>query len=183
MNYDFTPGVRRALGAAKEEALALAHDYIGTEHILLGLISSGDQCAGTVIGKLGFAPTQIRDRVSEVAPKGTGLRHFGDLPYRSEAKRVLEGAMAEARGFGHSHVGTEHLILGLLGVERGVAFQVLSSLGATPETMRKEALTVLGLEDFPRDPMEDSVSGLVDGIETVMDGLRSILRALKGPSR
>ena len=147
MNYNFTDRVRKVLAMAREEAIRLQHDYVGTEHILLGLIREGDGVASAVLITLTVDLEQIHERVEESVRKGKATIALGELPYTSRAKKVLEFAMSEARDFNHSYVGTEHLLLGLLREEKGIAAQVLNSLGVTLEEARGETLKVLGSSD------------------------------------
>ena len=152
MNYNFTDRVRTVLSMAREEAIRLQHDYVGTEHILLGLIKEGDGVAAAVLTKLNVDLDQIHERVEEAVRKGKATIALGELPYTSRAKKVLEFAMAEARELNHSYVGTEHLLLGLLREEKGIAAQVLNSLGVTLEETRAETLKVLGSDVSPSEP-------------------------------
>ena len=144
MNYNFTDRVRKVLAMAREEAIRLQHDYVGTEHILLGLIREGEGVAAAVLTNLNVDLEQIHERVEESVRKGKATIALGELPYTSRAKKVLEFAMSEAREFNHSYVGTEHLLLGLLREEKGIAAQVLNSLGVTLDEARTETLKVLG---------------------------------------
>ena len=152
MNYNFTDRVRKILAMAREEAIRLQHDYVGTEHILLGLIREGEGVAAAVLTNLNVDLAQIHERVEESVRKGKATIALGELPYTSRAKKVLEFAMAEARDFNHSYVGTEHLLLGLLREEKGIAAQVLNSLGVTLEEARAETLKVLGSDVNPSEP-------------------------------
>jgi len=144
MNYNFTERVRKVLSMARQEAIRLQHDYVGTEHILLGLIREGDGVAAHVLGNLDVDLDRIHERVEESVRKGKATIALGELPYTSPAKKVLEFAMAEARELNHSYVGTEHLLLGLLRERKGIAAQVLNSLGVTVDEARGETLKVLG---------------------------------------
>jgi ATP-dependent Clp protease ATP-binding subunit ClpC len=144
MNYNFTDRVRKVLAMAREEAIRLQHDYVGTEHILLGLIREGEGVAAAVLTNLNVDLEQIHERIEESVRKGKATIALGELPYTSRAKKVLEYAMAEARELNHSYVGTEHLLLGLLREEKGIAAQVLNSLGVTLEDARAETLKLLG---------------------------------------
>jgi len=137
---------------AREEAIRLQHDYVGTEHILLGLIREGEGVAAAVLQHLSVDLEQIHERVEESVRKGKATIALGELPYTSRAKKVLEFAMAEAREFNHSYVGTEHLLLGLLREEKGIAAQVLNSLGVTLDEARSETLKVLGTDVTPSEP-------------------------------
>ncbi len=144
MNYNFTERVRKVLSMARQEAIRLQHDYVGTEHILLGLIREGEGVAAHVLGNLKVDLDQIHERVDESVRTGKATIALGELPYTNPAKKVLEFAMAEARELNHSYVGTEHLLLGLLRESKGIAAQVLNSLGVTIEEARGETLKVLG---------------------------------------
>ncbi len=144
MNYNFTERVRKVLSMARQEAIRLQHDYVGTEHILLGLIREGEGVAAHVLGNLNVDLDQIHERVDESVRRGKATIALGELPYTNPAKKVLEFAMAEARELNHSYVGTEHLLLGLLRESKGIAAQVLNSLGVTIKEARSETLKVLG---------------------------------------
>ncbi|MBI4409791.1 MAG: ATP-dependent Clp protease ATP-binding subunit [Gemmatimonadetes bacterium] len=159
MNYNFTDRVRKVLAMAREEAIRLQHDYVGTEHILLGLIREGEGVAAAVLMNLNVDLEQIHERVEESVRKGKATIALGELPYTSRAKKVLEYAMAEARELNHSYVGTEHLLLGLLREEKGIAAQVLNSLGVSLEEARAETLKLLGSDVGPSQPTSGGGSG------------------------
>jgi len=143
--YNFTDRVRRVLHLAREEAARLHHEYVGTEHILLGLIREGEGVAATVLTNLNVDLEEISRRIEETVKKGTAAGSAGpDLPYTSRAKKILEFAMSEARELNHRYVGTEHLLLGVLREEKGIGAQVLTDAGVTLETARSEVLQVLG---------------------------------------
>ena len=144
MNYNFTERVRKVLSMARQEAIRLQHDYVGTEHILLGLIREGEGVAAHVLGNLNVDLDQVHERVDESVRRGKATIALGELPYTNPAKKVLEFAMAEARELSHSYVGTEHLLLGLLRESKGIAAQVLNSLGVTIDEARAETQKVLG---------------------------------------
>src|SRR5829696_7076515 len=146
--YNFTERVRKVLAMAREEAARLHHEYVGTEHILLGLIREGEGVAATVLQNLSVE----LDEIEETVKKGKAAQTTGpDLPYTSRAKKVLELAMSEARELSHSYVGTEHLLLGLLREEKGIAAQVLTDAGVNLEAARAETLRILGTE-MPQQP-------------------------------
>jgi len=170
MNYNFTDRVRKVLAMAREEAIRLQHDYVGTEHILLGLIREGEGVAAAVLQNLSVDLEQIHERVEESVRKGKATIALGELPYTSRAKKVLEFAMAEARDFNHSYVGTEHLLLGLLREEKGIAAQVLNSLGVTLDEARGETLKVLGSEMSPSEPAGIGGSGESPGSSSGKSG-------------
>src|SRR5688572_25240424 len=145
--YNFTERVRKVLAMAREEAARLHHEYVGTEHILLGLIREGEGVAAAVLQNLNVDLDEIAQRIEETVKKGKAAAATGpDLPYTSRAKKVLELAMAEARELNHSYVGTEHLLLGLLREEKGIAAQVLTDAGVSLEASRAETLRLLGSE-------------------------------------
>src|SRR5207302_1330662 len=145
--YNFTERVRKVLAMAREEAARLHHEYVGTEHILLGLIREGEGVAATVLQNLSVELDDIQQKIEETVMKGKGQQATGpDLPFTSRAKKVLELAMSEARELNHSYVGTEHLLLGLLREEKGIAAQVLTDAGVNLEQARAETLRLLGSE-------------------------------------
>jgi ATP-dependent Clp protease ATP-binding subunit ClpC len=146
MNYNFTDRVRKVLAMAREEAIRLQHDYVGTEHILLGLIREGEGVAAAVLNNLNVDLETVQEKVEESVRRGKATIALGELPYTSRAKKVLEFAMAEARELNHSYVGTEHLLLGLLREEKGIAAEVLGQLGVTLDEARRETLKLLGSE-------------------------------------
>jgi ATP-dependent Clp protease ATP-binding subunit ClpC len=150
--YNFTDRVRKVLQMAREEAARLHHEYVGTEHILLGLIREGEGVAAAVLQNLNVDLEDIQQKIEETVKKGKAAAATGpDLPYTSRAKKVLELAMTEARELNHSYVGTEHLLLGLLREEKGIAAQVLTDAGVNLEQSRAETLRLLG-SDLPQTP-------------------------------
>src|ERR671917_98442 len=145
--YNFTERVRKVLAMAREEAARLHHEYVGTEHILLGLIREGEGVAAAVLQSLTVDLEEIQTKIEETVKKGKAQQGTGpDLPYTSRAKKVLELAMSEARELNHSYVGTEHLLLGLLREEKGIAAQVLTDTGVNLDAARAETLRLLGTE-------------------------------------
>src|SRR5204862_73823 len=145
--YNFTERVRKVLAMAREEAARLHHEYVGTEHILLGLIREGEGVAVAVLTNLNVDLEDIQQKIEQTVKKGKAAAGAGpDLPYTSRAKKVLELAMSEARELNHSYVGTEHLLLGLLREEKGIAAQVLTDAGVNLEQARAETLRLLGSE-------------------------------------
>ncbi|HZO19309.1 MAG TPA: ATP-dependent Clp protease ATP-binding subunit, partial [Gemmatimonadaceae bacterium] len=145
--YNFTERVRKVLAMAREEAARLHHEYVGTEHILLGLIREGEGVAAAVLQNLQVDLDEIQQKIEEQVKKGKATQTTGpDLPYTSRAKKVLELAMSEARELNHSYVGTEHLLLGLLREEKGIAAQVLTDIGVNLDAARTETLRLLGTE-------------------------------------
>ena len=146
--YNFTDRVRKVLQMAREEAARLHHEYVGTEHLLLGLIREGEGVAAAVLTNLRVDFEEIVEKIERTVPKGKAGKAAGpDLPYTSRAKTILELAMSEARQLRSSYVGTEHLLLGTLGEERGIAAQVLTDAGITLDAARAETVRVLGMQD------------------------------------
>src|ERR1700675_987220 len=148
--YNFTDRVRKVLQMAREEAARVHHEYVGTEHILLGLIREGEGVAAAVLTNLGVELEEIQQKIEETVKKGKAAAAAGPpLPYTSRAKKVLELAMSEARELNHSYVGTEHLLLGLLREEKGIAPHVLTDAGVNLQQSRAETLRLLG-SDMPQ---------------------------------
>jgi ATP-dependent Clp protease ATP-binding subunit ClpC len=145
MNYNFTEEVRRTLALAREHAFALKHEYVGTEHMLLGLLED-DGIPAAIFQRTGVAPDRIAQLVKMGVKEGRTAHANPELPYTSRAKKVLELSMNEAHELNHSYVGTEHLLLGLLREGNGIAAQVLNSVGITIEGARTETLRELGIE-------------------------------------
>ncbi|MCI0432090.1 MAG: GntR family transcriptional regulator [Gemmatimonadetes bacterium] len=143
MGYSFTDRVRKVLSLARTEAVQLGHDYVGTEHLLLGLVDEGAGLAASLLAEVHGGHGAVRARVADCVRRGKAVTTAAELPYTSRAKKVLEFAMAEARELGHAHVGTEHLLLGLLREEKGIAAQVLTSLRMTLDGTRTAVLQIL----------------------------------------
>lgn len=130
--YNFTDDLRLVLQLARDEAARMHHEYVGTEHLLLALIRKPDVVSAGVFTMLGVDREEIRRRVEETVKPGRAASAFGgELPYTSRSKKVLEFAMREARELGHSYMGTEHLLLGLLREEMGIGAQTLAHFGVT----------------------------------------------------
>ena len=146
MNSNFTDRVRKVLSMAPEEATRLRHDYVGTEHILLGLIREGEGVAAAILTNLNVDLEELRQRVEERVEPGRSDMSADEVPYTTRAKKVLEFSVAEARSLKHSYVGTEHLLLGLLREEKGVAAQVLEEVGVVIDLARNETIRLLGGE-------------------------------------
>lgn len=149
--YNFTDRTRKVLQMAREEAARLHHEFVGTEHILLGIVREGNGVACAVLTDLDADLDYVRDQIEKAAKKGKAANSSADLPYTSRAKKILELSMREARELNHSYVGTEHLLLGVLAEEKGIGAQVLMNLGVTLERARAETLRLLGAE-LPPEP-------------------------------
>jgi ATP-dependent Clp protease ATP-binding subunit ClpA len=144
--YNFTERVRKVLAMAREESARLHHEYVGTEHILLGLIREGEGVAAAVLQNLQIDLDDVQEIIGRHVKKGIRANIGPDLPYTTRAKKVLELAMDEARMLNHQYVGTEHLLLGLVREERGIAAQALTAVGANLDSVRAETLRLLGAE-------------------------------------
>jgi len=144
MQDRFTDRVRKVIYYARDEAARLQHDYIGTEHLLLGIVREGEGIAAKVLAKLELDFEQIQQAVENMVKSTGGTLTIGEIPFTPRAKRVLELAIEEARLLGHNYVGTEHLLLGLIREGEGVAAQVLAELGVDRKRVREEVLKLLG---------------------------------------
>src|SRR5262245_9626525 len=140
----FTDRARMVMQLANQEAQRFNHEYIGTEHILLGLIKEGAGVAANVLKNLDLDVCKIRLEVEKIIQSGPFRVTMDKLPRTPRAKNVIEYAIEEARNLNHNYVGTEHLLLGLLREQEGVAAQVLMNLGLKLEDVREEVLNLLG---------------------------------------
>ncbi len=140
----FTERARKVIILAKEEARRFNHDYIGTEHILLGLVREGEGVAAAVLQKLGVSLENIRLEIEKLVQPGPATQIIGDIPFTPRAKKALELSAEEARSLGHNYIGTEHLLLGLIREGEGVASQVLLNLGLDLSAVRNEIMELLG---------------------------------------
>jgi ATP-dependent Clp protease ATP-binding subunit ClpC len=140
----FTERAKRILSLAQEEARRLGHDYIGSEHILLGLLREGEGMACEVLTQLGYNLENIKVEVEKQIPKGTGVPTIGNAPFTPHAKRVLEMAVDEARGLNHNYVGTEHLLLGLIREGESVGSRILLNMGLDLKKTRSMVMKLLG---------------------------------------
>src|SRR5881227_1010556 len=140
----FTDRARKVMQLANQEAQRFNHEYIGTEHVLLGLIKEGSGVAANVLKNLDVDLRKIRLEVEKLVQSGPDMVTMGKLPQTPRAKKVIEYSMEEARNLNHNYVGTEHILLGLLREQEGVAAQVLMNLGLKLEEVREEVLSLLG---------------------------------------
>lgn len=140
----FTQRAQKAILLAQQEAKRLNHDYLGTEHILLGLVALGEGVAAQVLQDLGIDLKKVRREVEKMVGTGDNILLIGEVPFTPRAKKVLELAVQEAQDMGHNYVGTEHLLLGLIREEEGVAAKVLEGLGASLELVRGQIMNLLG---------------------------------------
>ena len=138
----FTDRARRVVVLAQEEARLLKHNYIGTEHILLGLIHEGEGVAAKALEHLGISLEGVRSQVEDIIGEG-GSSPSGHIPFTPRAKKVLELSLREALQLGHNYIGTEHILLGLIREGEGVAAQVLVKLGADLSRVRQQVIQLL----------------------------------------
>ena len=141
------------MALANQEAQRFNHEYIGTEHLLLGLVKEGSGVGANVLKNVGVDLHKARAEVEKLIKPGPDMVTAGKLPQTPRAKKVIEYAIEEAKNFGHNYVGTEHLLLGLLREQEGVAAQVLMNLGLKLEEVREEVLNYLGV-DVPQEEGE-----------------------------
>ena len=166
-----TDRARKVMALANQEAQRLNHEYIGTEHILLGLVKEGSGVGANVLKNLDIDLRKVRLEVEKLVKSGPEMVTMGKLPQTPRAKKVIEYAIEEARNLNHNYVGTEHLLLGLLREHDGVAAQVLMNLGLKLEEVREEVLNLLGAgaesdeqTASPQEPNEGPMGGAGPGM-------------------
>ncbi len=152
----FTDRARKVMALANQEAQRFNHEYIGTEHILLGLVKEGSGVGANVLKNLDVDLRKVRLEVEKLVKSGPDMVTMGKLPQTPRAKKVIEYAIEEARNLNHNYVGTEHLLLGLLREHDGVAAQVLMNLGLKLEEVREEVLNLLGAGVENEEPASSS---------------------------
>lgn len=157
----FTERARRSIILAQEEAQRLGNNYVGTEHLLLGIISEGESVAAKVLEALGINLQNVRTEVEGIVGKGT-YKGGADMAFTPRAKKVIELAFEEARTLGHNYIGTEHLLLGLVREGEGVAARVLSNLGVDPVKVREQISQLLGIEAAPANLKEKTKTPTLD---------------------
>jgi ATP-dependent Clp protease ATP-binding subunit ClpC len=155
----FTDRARKVMALANQEAQRFNHEYIGTEHILLGLVKEGSGVGANVLKNLDVDLRKVRLEVEKLVKSGPDMVTMGKLPQTPRAKKVIEYAIEEARNLNHNYVGTEHLLLGLLREHDGVAAQVLMNLGLKLEEVREEVLNLLGAGVESEEPQQTEKSG------------------------
>jgi len=174
----FTDRARRVVVLAQEEARLLNHNYIGTEHVLLGMLHEGEAIAARVLESRDISLEAARARVEEIAGQGSSSPS-GHIPFTPRAKKALEHALREALQLGDHFIGTEHLLLGLLREGRGVAIQVLEQLGADLGQVREQVIEMAADERTERIETEDEIesfgtSGRELLVESLMGGVRRL---------
>jgi ATP-dependent Clp protease ATP-binding subunit ClpC len=157
----FTDRARRVVVLAQEESRMLGHDYIGTEHVLLGLIQEEEGVAAKALESMDISLEAVRRQVEEIIGQGQDAP-TGHIPFTPRAKKVLELALREALGLNHRYIGTEHILLGLLHEGEGVAAQVLRKLGADLNGVREQVIQLLsGYAGATREPTATEPEGPV----------------------
>lgn len=152
----FTDRSRRVLQLANQEAQRFNHEYIGTEHILLGLVKEGNGVAAAVLKNLDIDLRKIRLEVERLVQCGPDMVVIGKLPQTPRAKKVIEYSMEEARSMNHNYVGTEHLLLGLLRENGGIGAQVLQNLGLNLNEVKNEVYNLLGQSSRTSHPIVEA---------------------------
>ena len=197
----FTDRARKVMALANQEAQRFNHEYVGTEHVLLGLVKEGQGVAANVLSNLSVDLKKIRLEVEKIVKSGPAMVTMGKLPQTPRAKKVIEFAIEEARNLGHNYVGTEHLLLGLLREHDGVAAQVLMNLGLKLDEVRAEVLNILGatmegegeaaegetrrgksktpaLDSFGRDLTQLAAEGKLDPVIGRQDEIERVIQVL-----
>ena len=165
----FTDQARRVVVLAQEEARRLDHNYIGTEHILLGLLRDGEGVAVEALDGLGVSLEETRAKVGEIIGHGSD-QQSGHIPFTPRAKKVLELSLREALELGTDYIGTEHILLGLIREGQGVAAQVLVDLGAGLDQTREKVLELIregGPEDEPAGELEARLTRMGPDVRVV----------------
>ena len=140
----FTERARKVIILAREEAIRLGHNFVGTEHLLLGLIREGDGLAVAILKKLNVSISALKAEIEKVVAVGTEFSPAGEIPFTPQAKKVLEYAISEARSLSHNYIGTEHLLLGLIREGEGIASLVLRDFGVSVAAAKSQAQELLG---------------------------------------
>ena len=179
----FTDRARKVMQLADQEAQRFNHEYIGTEHILLGLIKEGSGVAANVLKNLDVDPRKIRLEVEKLVLSGPGMLIMGKLPQTPRAKKVIEYSMEEARNLNHNYVGTEHILLGLLREDGGVAAKILMNVGLNLGRVREEVRRLHGGAASSEAPAVGAAAQRVDEGEPPAEcpkcGHRHVVRVLR----
>jgi ATP-dependent Clp protease ATP-binding subunit ClpC len=184
MYEHFTDRARKVMQLANQEAQRYNHEYIGTEHILLGLVKEGSGVAVNVLKNLDIDLRKVRLEVEKLVQSGPDMVSMGKLPQTPRTKKVVEYAIEEARNLNHNYAGTEHLLLGLIREEEGVAAQVLMNLGLKLSDLRAELLNLLGQDIRPgvtvSPQIEESGALLGFGLDLTMEAKKGKLTSIVG---
>jgi ATP-dependent Clp protease ATP-binding subunit ClpC len=167
----FTDRARRVVVLAQEEARTLNHDYIGTEHILLALIRESGGIAAQALESLGITEEAARQQVEEIIGRGQQDPPRGHIPFTPRAKKALQLSMREAIALGHAYIGTEHILLGFLREDDGVATRVLNGLGVDPNRVRQQVIQLVSARRVHEEPGTGRAAGR---------GKRKLLSELRG---
>jgi ATP-dependent Clp protease ATP-binding subunit ClpC len=178
----FTDRARRVVVLAQHEARTLDHGYIGTEHLLLGLIDEGQGVAANALTSMGISLDQMRRAVQDTIGRGTEpLSESGHIPFTPRAKKVLELSLRESQQLGHTYIGTEHLLLALIR-EEGVGAQLLAGAGVDLDRARQQVIALLhghretGLAAAPPPAAADELLGRLTSIVTRLNAIEQRLR-------
>ncbi len=159
----FTDRAKKVMSFARQEAMKFNHEYIGTEHILLGLVQEGSGVAANVLKNMSIDLEKIRHEVEKIVKTGPSMVTMGQLPFTPRAKKVLELSMEEASQLSHNYIGTEHLLLGLIRENEGIAAQVLMNLGVKLDEVREEVLEFLGASENNEEEESSSSESMGSG--------------------
>ena len=159
----FTDRAKKVMSFARQEAMKFNHEYIGTEHILLGLVQEGSGVAANVLKNMNIDLEKIRHEVEKIVKTGPSMVTMGQLPFTPRAKKVLELSMEEASQLSHNYIGTEHLLLGLIRENEGIAAQVMMNLGVKLDEVREEVLEFLGASEGGQEEDSDDATGATAG--------------------
>ncbi|WP_221569216.1 ATP-dependent protease ATP-binding subunit ClpC [Alkalihalobacillus sp. TS-13] len=170
----FTERAQKVLALAQEEAIRLGHNNVGTEHILLGLVREGEGIAAKALSVLGLSPEKIQKEVETLI--GKGQESVQTIHYTPRAKKVIELSMDEARKLGHSYVGTEHILLGLIREGEGVAARVLNNLGVSLNKARQQVLQLLGSNESSSSSGGSSVNANTPTLDSLARDLTAVAR-------
>lgn len=183
----FTDRSRKIMQLASQEAQRFNHEYIGTEHVLLGLVKEGTGVAANVLKNLGVDLRKIRLEVERIIQAGPDMVANGKLPITPSMRKALDYAIEEAENLSHNYVGTEHLLLGVLREETGVACNVLKNLGLRPSVVREEVMNLIGAFKSNGDTVESLMAEVREWMKTgplSESAIRSLLeRAAHQPQR
>ena len=189
----FTDKGRKIIILAREEAERHQNDYLGTEHLVLAILRESDGIALMILKKMGLSTEQIRLEIERNLPGGGTTMTFGEIPFSPRVKKVIEYGVEEARLLGHNHIGSEHLLLGLLREEEGIGGKILRSLGANLLTARQLTVTFLrksaprerdrksntpALDEFGRDLTQMAQEGQLDPVIGRADEIERVLQIL-----
>jgi ATP-dependent Clp protease ATP-binding subunit ClpC len=174
----FTDRARRVVVLAQEEARMLNHDYIGSEHILIALIRESGGVAAQALESLGITEEAARQQVEEIVGAGQTGPQRGHLPLTPRAKKILQLSMREAIALGHAYIGTEHILLGLIREDDGVAVRVLNGLGVDPNRVRQQVIQQVSARRVQEEPGTGRAAGR--GKRKLLSELRGHLDSLEG---